>query len=299
MRTVAVFLVAITVNAACVPVTTDRILARDLAKVDPVFESSTPDQVISFSPLPGAQRTFSARELAIIATRLALPESARFAPICFERSTAPVDPEQMKVAMAAALTIDKDQIEILDFSRYSVPAGRVEFPRAGLGIPRPSAPDEPMLWRGHVVYENSRSAPIWAKVKVLVEAHLITATIAIKPGQVIQKDQLATVVRKQFPFTADFVNSREEVIGKTVRRSVAAGDPLRTSMLEQSREIAQGDTVEVSALSGAAQITFEAHAQSGGRKGDSILVQNPSNGRSFRAKVVDKGKVEVRPSGNL
>lgn len=295
MRLAACVFSALSLNAACVAVTVDSILAHDLAAANSAFESATPDYVISFAPIPGTQRIFSSHELDIIARKLVIPANARFAPICFERLAQRIEPEQMKLAMAAALTVNKDQIEIVDFSRYSMASGRIEFPRSGLATPPLAAPDTPVFWRGHVVFDTGRSAPIWAKVKVLVEVTVIVAAGNINQGQVIQENQVATVIRKQFPFATEFVNSVEQAVGKTARRSIAAGDLLRATLLEQSREIAQGDTVQVSALSGSAQITFEAHAQSGGRKGDSILVQNPSNGRTFRAKVVERGKVEVRP----
>src|ERR1700738_2686923 len=129
MRLTALVLSAVIANAACVPITADRILARDLAAANPVFASPTPDRVISFAPMPGTQRTFSAHELDMIAKRLAIVASSRFAPICVERWVERLEPEQMRIAMAAVLGVDKDQVEILDFSRYSVPPGRVEFPR--------------------------------------------------------------------------------------------------------------------------------------------------------------------------
>ncbi|MGI8743257.1 MAG: flagella basal body P-ring formation protein FlgA [Bryobacteraceae bacterium] len=222
MRFALIFVSALVMRAAdCIPISGDHILGRDLASANPALASLPPDQVISFAPAPGIQRVLSSRELERIA-------GVRIASICFERSVEPLDPDQMRTAMAAALDISKDQIEILDYSRFRVPKGQMEFARAAL---QPSG-----LWNGRLGYGQGRSMPVWAKVKV--------------PPSI--------------------------------------GNP---------RVVTAGDVVQVSAVSGQAQITFDAKAQSGGRKGDSILVKNPSNGRTFRATVTDKGKVEVHPSG--
>ncbi len=56
----------------------------------------------------------------------------------------------------------------------------------------------------------------------------------------------------------------------------------------------RGDRVEVEVQSGPARLSFEAHAETTGRAGDSILVRNPENGRLFQARVVGKGKVLVQ-----
>ncbi|MDQ2944730.1 MAG: flagellar basal body P-ring formation chaperone FlgA, partial [Acidobacteriota bacterium] len=146
-------------------------------------------------------------------------------------------------------------------------------------------------------YDHGRSMAIWAKVKVLVESSVVTAIANISSGRVIESDQVSIVLTKQFPVPSDVLKNVDQVVGKRARRSIQAGSPIRANLLEAPREIGQGDVVQVSVVDGQAQITFQSRAQSGGRKGDTILVQNPSNGRSFKATIIDKAKVEVRPSG--
>jgi hypothetical protein len=62
----------------------------------------------------------------------------------------------------------------------------------------------------------------------------------------------------------------------------------------QSRDIERGDAVSVEVHSGAAKLSFQTKAESGGRIGDSVLVRNPLNGRLFQAKVEGKGKVSIQ-----
>ena len=286
-------------EADCFPVGREQILGSDLAAANAVFAAVPPDQTIAFAPVPGTQRILAARDLLGIAKKFDIQgvERSALTSICFERTVEAVDPTRMRAAMAAVLAILEEQIEITDFSHFRTPAGQMEFLRSGL-VPAPvNSPEVPAFWRGRVIYDHGRSMAIWAKVKVLVETSVVTAIANISSGQVIEPDQVNIVLTKQFPVPLDALKNVDQAVGKRARRSIPAGSHLRANLLEAPREIAQGDAVQVSVVDGQAQITFQAKAQSGGRKGDTILVQNPSNGRSFKATIVDKAKVEVRPSG--
>ncbi len=286
-------------QAACVPLGGEQIRGSDLAAANAVFVSVPSDQAIAFAPVPGTRRILTARDLLGIAKRFDIQgiEPAALAGVCFERTVEPVDPARMRTAMAAVLAITEEQIEITDFSRFRTPAGQMEFLRSGLAPAPVNTLDAPAFWRGRVIYDRGRSMAIWAKVKVLVESSVLTATATITSGQVIQPDQVSVVLTKQFPVPSDVLKNLDQAVGKRARRSIPAGSPIRANLVEAPREIGPGDVVQVSVVDGQAQISFQAKAQAGGRKGDTILVQNPSNGRSFKATIVDKAKVEVRPSG--
>lgn len=286
-------------HATCFPVAGAQILGSDLARANALFELVSLDQVIGFAPVPGAQRSLTAGDLMRIAIRFHVIgiEQASLAGICFERAVESIDPARIRTAMAGTLGLAEEQIEIADFSHFRTPRGEVEFLRSGLVPAAVNTPDAPAFWRGRVTYDHGRSMAIWAKVKVKVESLIVTAGANIGPGQIIQPDQVSAVSTRQFPVASDVFNTVDQVVGKRARRSIAAGTAIRANLVETPREITQGDVVQVSAGSGQAQITFEAHAQTGGRKGDTILLQNPSSGRSFKAIVIDKARVEVRPSG--
>jgi flagella basal body P-ring formation protein FlgA len=64
-------------------------------------------------------------------------------------------------------------------------------------------------------------------------------------------------------------------------------------MLTIAHDVERGDRVEVEVKVGAAILDFAATAESSGRTGDSIMVKNPDNGRTFQAKIQDKGHVLV------
>jgi hypothetical protein len=216
--------------AACVAVDQDRVLAQDLAAVNPWFARLDPGFEIGLAPLAGSKRVIKGGEWAALARRVtatatpatAIPDS--FPDVCIERATQPLTWEQLQPVLEAAL--GGSPVQILDFSRYRVPRGAIEFTRAGL---TPSG-----LWRGRVTYGQNHSLPIWARI------------------------------------------------------GAAAADSAA-----KLRAVERGERITVEVTSGAARLAFQATAQSGGRQGDSVLVQNPENGRLFQAKVIGDGKVLI------
>src|SRR3954468_22689049 len=106
--------------AACLPVEGDRILMRDLAAHVEAFAGLDPEEALGFTPVPGAQRRFSAGELERLAARKGI--TAQIAPVCFERKLEALTGEQVLAALREVLP-EKAQIELLEFSRERVPKG--------------------------------------------------------------------------------------------------------------------------------------------------------------------------------
>jgi flagella basal body P-ring formation protein FlgA len=62
------------------------------------------------------------------------------------------------------------------------------------------------------------------------------------------------------------------------------------------KDIFSGDQVRVSVIDGSTTLSLDAIAQSSGKRGESILVHNPSSGKNFHGVIEEKGRVTVRPS---
>src|SRR5258708_9341464 len=146
---------------ACVAVHEDHVLARNLAEVNPWFARLDPQLEIGLTPLAGSTRVIKSGELAAFERRgnvTATPvtesvfaaSSDSFSNICVERATQPLTVELLQPVLEAAL--DGSPIKILEFSRYRIPQGVIEFTRAGL---TPSG-----LWRGPVSYRQKHNISI-------------------------------------------------------------------------------------------------------------------------------------------
>jgi hypothetical protein len=140
--------------AGCVAVagSADRIMVGDLALHVAGLESAQPDRQVSLAPAPGVKRIFSMGELRRIGGN---PEHD----VCFERRSAPLNPENVLEAMHRQLP--DARIEILETSRAPAPEGTLEFPVAGLHLAPPGG-----LWTGYVLFGGKQRFYVWAKVKI-------------------------------------------------------------------------------------------------------------------------------------
>jgi hypothetical protein len=137
-----------------------RILGRDLAAADPEFAGLASEAAFAPAPLAGVERVFHTEEVARIARDHALPPPGRIVEVCFVRKTAALTPAWLTAAIGEALSADgaARHVEILDFSRYPVAEGTLEFPRGALAATG--------VWHGRVVTAEGRSTPVWVRVKV-------------------------------------------------------------------------------------------------------------------------------------
>jgi len=276
----------------CIPVDGERIRASDLARALPAFSAVPAEETFGYAPAPGARRIFAMQELARLAERYGIRLAAGSG-ICFERAMETLSADRVLMAIRAALNREDARVELLDFSRYPAPRGELEFPRAGLG--RPAAGQRPaaVLWRGRLRYDGSRSVPVWARVRISIPCTRLVAAEHLPAGRPIQAGQVRLESGEMFPLSEAAIGTLEEAAGKLPRRSIRAGSVLFASLLEAAKEVERGEEVSVEVLSGGAQLRFRARAETAGRRGDLILVKNPSNGRRLTARVDGEGRVVI------
>ena len=280
---------------SCVAVQGDQILVKDLAQSITEFATTPGDNVVSFAPLPGTQRNFTVREALAAARRFGIQLDARsLRDICFVREVHQMQEADFQAALIAA-TEGRASVEILDYGRVALPAGRLEFLLSQVILPPNSAPETAVLWRGRLVSAAGRSYPTWVRARILADRPTVVAKEQLVKGQVIRLGQVELRVLKRFPFSPGLSIATEAVVGKVVKYEIASGQSVHSKALEEPKEVEPGDTVRVESSSGMAQINFDARAKTGGRRSDTVLIQNPGNGRSFRAVVTGKGQVRATP----
>lgn len=279
------FLVFAAQAFACQLIDGDRILGKDVAVASPMFATLNPQLEIGAAPLAGVTRVLRPDEVVRLAKQNNITLDAPAPSICFDRATEPLTAEILLPIVAKALAIDNAKIEILDFSRFGVPHGTFDFPKSGL---MPNG-----LWRGRVLYGENHSVPVWVKARIAVERTWVEAIETLTTGKPIEPSQLILKTGPRFPFDTTLIESLNQVAGRRPVRTIAVGTAIAQTMLTMAHDIERGDKVAVEVKVGGAILDFEATAESSGRTGDSILVKNPENGRSFQAKIQDKGHVLV------
>jgi flagella basal body P-ring formation protein FlgA len=290
-----VFNMMITHPGPCEIVVNDRILGEDLAKAVPGFLDKLPgDAVIGYSPAPGARRIFKSLELQ----RIGAPYGVAVAPdaeACFEWSLQTLTDDAVRGAIRDSLQSPGARVDVLAISRSQAPAGQLSFPLSGLLASTLTGPDTPVTWRGEVQYHGSRKFSVWARVKISATMTRVVATQLILPGQTLTPEQVRLETYDDFPLRNDIARNLEEVVGRMPLRAVRMGMPVFRTDLIEPLQVQRGDLVDVTAISGAAQLRLPALAETQGRQGDMISLKNPRTGKIFRARIEGKDKALVMP----
>ena len=276
---------------ACVRIEGGRIVSKDLAAVEPAFTSVPADSVIGLAPAAGLQRTLSPTELSRIAHSLGATVAVTQG-ICVERASELLTEARLRAAMEPVLSNQDVQIDIVDFSRYPVPIGELEFALSGLPRPSSSRPDAAVIWRGRVKFDERRTMTIWASVRISSEGAWVEAATPIAANMEIRADQVVLKSGRVYGLQAKSIADVNELIGRRLARSARAGQRITADMIGARRDVEPGDAVQVSVKSGLAMLRFDAQAETGGKTEQHVFVSTP-NGRRMSGMVVAKGKVLV------
>lgn len=285
----AIFVIAASLSADCLPIRGDRIRAEDLAPVIAEFRAAG-GRTIAPAPLAGAERRFPAAELRRLARRLGLstaqtaewPDS-----VCFGYLSRPLTLEDIDRAIRRS-TGPGPSFEILEFTLFPMPLGDVVFKDISL---RPDRRDGTKLLHGGVEYAPGRRVPVWARVRALEKPKGLVAAQDLRAGVRMEASQvrLADLDYAIGPR----LTAPEDIGGLMPRHAIAAGTPLTPRMLIRCRDVDPGQTVQVRVRAGAARLSFESRAETGGYTGDQILLKNPVSGQRFKAKVEGQARASL------
>jgi flagella basal body P-ring formation protein FlgA len=287
------FFSMITHSGPCEMIANDRILGEDLARAIPAFLNKMPgDAVVSYSPAPGTRRVFTSAELR----RIGAPYGVDVAPdaaACFEWRLQTLTNDTVRAAIRDSLLSPDARIDVLAIGGNQAPEGKVSFPLSGLLASTITGPETPVTWRGEVLYHGSRKFSIWARVKISATMTRVVATQVVLPGQTVAPDQVRIETYDDFPLRNDIARNLEEVVGRMPRRPLGIGLPVFRADLIEPFQVRRGDLVDVTAISGAAQLHMPALAETQGRQGDMITLKNAQSGKTFRARIEGKDKALV------
>ncbi len=276
----------------CIVVDTDRIYAADLARAHPAFQDVDPGIPIGYAPLPGLKRVFTTAQLQRLLRRHGVDEPGGDR-LCVERETVLLSEPKLREAIEDAAGPDIT-LDILDFSRKPVPPGELQFDLSGLRIPLTASPDTPVLWRGRVAYGQRKSVPVWARVRISKPAQQVVAVRDLSAGETIGSADVEVRIADVFPTVDPPIDEIEAVVGATLRRSVRNGAPLHRAELRLPNDVERGQIIRVEVTSGTAYIRFDGRAETAGRRGDRILVENPASRKRFSAVVAGPSHAIVR-----
>lgn len=237
-------------------------------------------------------RLMSRRSLAAAccwAAALALPATA--APIdaavliaaqqlATERAIAAWGSQPYKRVVVKLGTVDP-QLRLAPCARIEafLPGGVPPWGATRMGL---HCADSPQGWR----------VSLGASVQIIV-AGLVVAS-GLLAGQTVQASQISSAEVEAGPATDAVLTDRQEAIGRTLARPVAAGQALRRSHLRQRQWFAAGDTVQIVAVGPGWSVSGEGRAVAAGLEGQPVRARTEA-GQFVSGWATADHRLEIRP----
>jgi len=130
-------------------------------------------------------------------------------------------------------------------------------------------------------------------VDIRVRATLLQAARRLPYGRVVEAGDLEEAAAEVRDLRREYIRSVPEIVGKVLRRTLAAGEPLTRDCVAAPQLVRFGEMVRVRAHSSGVVISALARAEQGGKLGELISVRSVDFLRSLRARVVGPGEVKV------
>jgi flagella basal body P-ring formation protein FlgA len=135
--------------------------------------------------------------------------------------------------------------------------------------------------------------PIWARVTVQRKYVAVVAAKDLPLNEPIDPSSLR-MQPVTVPIDSDRLALRiEDVLGRVPRKAVRAGETIPIAILNLPPTVHRGDAVRVEVRSGSARLVFDAVAQGPACEGDMVELRNPTNGKTFRARLEDSGRAVI------
>lgn len=125
--------------------------------------------------------------------------------------------------------------------------------------------------------------------------HLPVPATTIYPGDTIRDELIMDrAFGPNMPGAAAFVSDRAALLGRTVRRTLGAGQPIPLNALEDQKVVTRGNAVKVVIEEDSLSIVTYASALQSGSPGAMIQLRNLDTGVIIRGIVQPDGSVRIQ-----
>lgn len=260
------------------------------------------DVVVAAAPAPGAKAVFNAGKLQAIARRSGLswrPQS-RYQSAVVVRAGRVIPAHEIERRIGAALEragLPRDQRIALgspDMTLHVAPDEereiRVVNARYNLGGRQFSAVVE--VPRGSTGPERIQvTGSLYEVVEIPVLAR------QVQRGETIQPRDLELVTMRRDAVDRNALIEADSIVGKTPKRLLAIGKPVRAGDLEMPLLVEKGNLVTVVAENRNMLITAQGRAVEDGAEGDVIRIVNTRSRSTIQGRVVGPNRVRVQFPG--
>ncbi|OFX10210.1 MAG: flagella basal body P-ring formation protein FlgA [Alphaproteobacteria bacterium RIFOXYD12_FULL_60_8] len=265
-----------------------------------LFEGVTKyaDKPVAYAPEPGKRTVFDARWLQSVARSYGVmwQPVGQYEKVTVTRASQVIDQAQIAQEIHAAL------------ADHNVgPSADVVFNTRNLQLYVPSKA-EARVGVSNLSYDEHSGrfvadveAPVGAPdaQRVRVSGRVYTTTSIpvfkrnIAKGETIKESDVELITLRESEVRDDTVGSAEDLIGKTPKKMVRAGTPVRDAEVERPLRIAKGALVTLVLQTPQMTLTTQGKAMENGAHGDTIRVQNVRSKTIVLGTVSDNNMVSV------
>ncbi|OGU18001.1 MAG: flagella basal body P-ring formation protein FlgA [Geobacteraceae bacterium GWC2_53_11] len=136
-----------------------------------------------------------------------------------------------------------------------------------------------------------RNIPVWVDIEALTE--MVVALRQIDSGDLISSADVTLQKRELSQSSHLAARTLADVVGKKVRTTLRANQPVRTDLVERVPLVKSGQMVTIVAENEVLKISVSGKARSAGAEGDTIRVQNLTSLKEIPARVINANTVQV------
>lgn len=301
----AIFLVTSSLGIAhAVGLRGSVVVEAEMVRLGDLFtvDGDLADTVVATAPLPGRKETYGTMRLVSIAYQNKLKWTPRgpYDRVLVERSGRPIDRSEIEERIKEALIANgmpSDKKIVLANRRLAlyVPTGstaplRVQHARLQMSTGRFTAIIE-------VPTGSTSVRRIQVRGKALTMVDVPVLARKMRRGDVIGENDLVTVVMTTDALKRDTILDSDEIVGKTPRRLLRDGVPLRPSDLRRPVVVAKGSLVMLVVKTKHMLLTARGRALHNAAKGDVVKVLNTRSNATVEGIVIGPNKVKISYPG--
>jgi flagella basal body P-ring formation protein FlgA len=136
-----------------------------------------------------------------------------------------------------------------------------------------------------------RNIPVRAEVEALTD--MVVTLRQIDSGELVSATDVTLQKREISQSSHLAARTLADVVGKKVRTTIRANQPVRSDLVEKVPLVKPGQMVTIVAENEVLKISVSGKARSAGAEGDTIRVQNLTSQKEIPARVINADTVQV------
>jgi flagella basal body P-ring formation protein FlgA len=138
---------------------------------------------------------------------------------------------------------------------------------------------------------GQKQRKVQIQLAVDLEQKLPVAIKRLSSGSKISKNDIR-MQWKRTPIAENYVTDKQQLIGKTLRKTLVSGQPIRSDYIGADYIIKAGDKVRLIVEKKGLRIEIVAEARENGAKGESIRVYSDETRRKYVGQIISEGIVK-------